>query len=72
VIGYEKFIELEAKVAWLEEYISDDDLDWCQSCGAYTETATHTDSGRVGGYDNWMPDEDIYCCDECGTKRGDQ
>jgi len=40
----------------------------CEACnGVYQEgEEIHEQvSGRTGGYDNWMPDEDFYYCPHC-------
>lgn len=35
-----------------------------------TEIHRHV-SGRTGGYENWLPDEDYYDCPSCGKSTED-
>lgn len=39
---------------------------YCEYCDAIQDTDTTVLNGKVGHIDNWMPDETIIRCKECG------
>jgi small-conductance mechanosensitive channel len=67
---FDKIDELTDQLKKAEDLMDPQDLEWCDSCKDYTSTDTHFINGRVGGYDNWLPDEHIEYCEDCGEERG--
>jgi hypothetical protein len=54
------------------EYKIDNDMAYyCQNCECMQLIDTELINGRVGHIDNWLPDEYIQYCQECGKSIGE-
>jgi len=62
--------DMDDRLTKAEEILEESNgLEWCDKCEEYTETEIVTVNGRVGHIDDWLPDDHIGYCLECGSER---